>query len=941
MAALTPVASVEALIGAIEKSGLLTADALEKVRDAASKAKEPKVLARDLVKGGLLTRWQAEQLINGYHRLMVGNYKLLDQIGTSPTGRVYLAEHAQMGRRHTLKVLARRLASNAEAVKHFLDSARNACSLDHRNVSHVYDVNQDRIGHYVVMEYIDGQTLEEVIERSGRLAPNQALDYMRQAAEGLAHAHANGVVHGDLKPANLLRDFSGTIKILEIGQTGLGAKPETEDADESVETASLAAVIFQAPELRGDGEIADVACDVYSVGSVLCFLLTGKAAKDPAAASSLLQSTTGVAAEIVAFCSRLMSEDPKQRPATMDKLLLEIAALTKQLAAAAGTKATQDTAPEPASLKEPSKEKWKKAPDAAAQKPATAKEADEPPVRAVLIPDLGPAPRPPETVEPFSIKTRGRIARRVRKTDAAAVGEAAVEDGKKPLWDPIQTPLVLAGAIGGGGVLVLGLGIIVVCLLALRQSKVPEPEAPPTTQVAAIAPAESASAKESNPETPVVVDANPANDVPASETVAAATNAAPVAATTEAKAETAASAASVAEPKATTAAPAEPKIAAVEPKAAATDPKTVAAAPVESKPSAKAAAKPPAEKKAAPADPFAGFAKTVSLPELPDSPDAPATMAIAPVELGPCMADDKMKLNISLLGGDTAIRTSRQKFELQPKPDNERSWDIVLTGGAAPANVAALDVENNKLMFHWTEEGAKQSAVAKQLCNCALALGAKKQIAALREPVIGQPLVIDIEKPNTTGKWNVGNLPLAKQVFLEITKTDGFKRIRTEPKTPPNVGEPIVVATGSSEKSTPLQFNMTTSATATTIDVRVQPKVKLEGWNDARPYRRKDLVNLQQETGQPLSKLQGELRKVKDSRPPPGPQENAKEATIERLSGDIERINRLLAQLGYVLDFANTTEGQAKIHFRVYCVAGDTKIDLLKAGDDAPPAKAK
>src|SRR5262245_37186883 len=288
MAALTPVASVEALVSVIEKSGLFSSDALAKVRDAATKASEPKALARDLVKAGTLTRWQAEQLINGYHRLVIGKYKLLDQLGISPTGRVYLAEHAQMGRRHTLKVLARRLASNADAVKHFLDSARNACHLDHRNISHVYDVSQDRIGHYVVMEHVEGQDLEQLVERTGRVHLSQALDFVRQAAEGLAHAHASGVVHGDLKPANLLRDHSGTIKILEIGQAGIGARPETEDADESVETASLAAVIFQAPELRGDGEAADIAGDVYSIGSVLCFLLTGKAAKDSAAAVKLL-----------------------------------------------------------------------------------------------------------------------------------------------------------------------------------------------------------------------------------------------------------------------------------------------------------------------------------------------------------------------------------------------------------------------------------------------------------------------------------------------------------------------------------------------------------------------------------------------------------------------------------------------------------------------------
>src|SRR5947199_10705988 len=165
------------------------------------------------------------------------------------------------------------------------------------------------------MEQSEGQNLEELVERTGRVNVEQALDFVPQAAEGLAHAHANGVVDGDLKPANLLRDQSGTIKILEIGQAGTGAKPETEGADESVETASLAAVIFQAPELRGDGEAADIACDVYSIGSVLCYLLTAKAAKDAAAAVKLLEAIPGILPETMAFCRRLMADNPQERPA--------------------------------------------------------------------------------------------------------------------------------------------------------------------------------------------------------------------------------------------------------------------------------------------------------------------------------------------------------------------------------------------------------------------------------------------------------------------------------------------------------------------------------------------------------------------------------------------------------------------------------------------------
>src|SRR4051812_28656575 len=153
MAALTPVESVAALLRAIEKSNLLSAESLAKARETAAALGDPKAVARALNKDGTLTRWQSDQLVHGYHRLIVGKYKLLDQLETSPTGRIYLAEHIQMGRRHALKVLAKRLATSPDAVARFLKGAQNACGLDHKNISHVYDVSQDRLGHYVVMGF--------------------------------------------------------------------------------------------------------------------------------------------------------------------------------------------------------------------------------------------------------------------------------------------------------------------------------------------------------------------------------------------------------------------------------------------------------------------------------------------------------------------------------------------------------------------------------------------------------------------------------------------------------------------------------------------------------------------------------------------------------------------------------------------------------------------
>src|SRR4029079_7343086 len=284
-------------------------------------------------------------------------------------------------------------------------------------------------------------------------------------------------------------------------------------------------------------------------------------------------------------------------------------------------------------------------------------------------------------------------------------------------------------------------------------------------------------------------------------------------------------------------------------------------------------------------DPFAGFEKAVSMPELPDSPDAPATVALSPVALGPWAVDDKTKLTINLVGGETAIRSSaKQKFELEPNGENNRAWNFVLSGGPAPIPIAALTADDGKLLFRWTEDGIKQAAVAKQLCNCALTLGSKRPVVALRMPENGAPLVVDIEKPGASVKWNIGDLPVAKQLFLEVTRADGFKVFRQEPKGPVNVGDSVVVGTGPSEKSVPLQFKRSTSSTANAVEVRLQTSVKLEGGGEGRPYRRKDLINLQPQTTQDLTRLQRELKKSKDSRPRTEPEQAAREETIRRLS---------------------------------------------------------
>src|SRR5262249_19331443 len=150
MAAVTPTASTDDFLAAVERSGLVSAETLAKLRQAAGTTTDPKRLARDLIKDGSLTKWQATQLLHNYSALTMGRYELLDDLGASGLVRVYLVEHVQMKRRHALKVLSKRQTAQPEIVKQFLADAQQACQLEHPNLSRIYDVNQEGDRYFVV-----------------------------------------------------------------------------------------------------------------------------------------------------------------------------------------------------------------------------------------------------------------------------------------------------------------------------------------------------------------------------------------------------------------------------------------------------------------------------------------------------------------------------------------------------------------------------------------------------------------------------------------------------------------------------------------------------------------------------------------------------------------------------------------------------------------------
>lgn len=229
---------------------------------------DPKAIARQLIADDLLTRWQAAQILAGGTKLSLGKYRLLDQLASSPTGKVYLAENPQLNRRVAIKTINRRKAESPEQIKRFQEEARAVATLDHRNIVHAYDVDREGSLDMIVMEHVDGTDLQRTIKREGPLPVWVAANYTMQAALGLAHAHEREVTHGDLKPSNMLVDSQGTLKIADIGVSRLGSSENNGDAGRTV-------IGFLSPEQVRGAAGDEPSSDLYSLGCAMYFMLTG------------------------------------------------------------------------------------------------------------------------------------------------------------------------------------------------------------------------------------------------------------------------------------------------------------------------------------------------------------------------------------------------------------------------------------------------------------------------------------------------------------------------------------------------------------------------------------------------------------------------------------------------------------------------------------------
>jgi eukaryotic-like serine/threonine-protein kinase len=234
-----------------------------------------------------------------------------------------------MDRPVALKIVHRHLTDSPAAAERFRREVRTAARLNHPNIVSAYDADEAEGLHFLVMEYVEGQSLGDVLRRDGRLPVDLACDIIRQAAVGLQFAHEQGMVHRDVKPDNLMITPAGRVKILDFGlarfaRGGPGeARPEGGTNPAAPSQLTLAGTLmgtpdYMAPEQSDDSSRADVRADVYGLGCTLYQALTGQV---PFPKGTALERITFHASQTPTPVRQLREEVPEALAAVVEKMM--------------------------------------------------------------------------------------------------------------------------------------------------------------------------------------------------------------------------------------------------------------------------------------------------------------------------------------------------------------------------------------------------------------------------------------------------------------------------------------------------------------------------------------------------------------------------------------------------------------------------------------------
>jgi Tol biopolymer transport system component/predicted Ser/Thr protein kinase len=279
----------------------------------------------------------------------LGSYRIMSLLGAGGMGKVYLGKDTRLGRTVAIKILAREKVADAERKHRFMQEARAASALNHPNIVTLYDIATDSDIDFLVMEYVEGQSLHNRIPPNG-LPLQEALAYATQIADALAAAHAAGIVHRDIKPANVMVTEKGLVKVLDFGLAKLAGATEKVSPNSPTEVTRtqrgliVGTAAYMSPE-QASGKRVDTRADIFAVGVVLYEMLTGRRAfeketvlatlgavmyEEPAPLGTVVKS---MPPELIRIVDRCLRKDPERRIQTMADLKVALEELQESLKA--------------------------------------------------------------------------------------------------------------------------------------------------------------------------------------------------------------------------------------------------------------------------------------------------------------------------------------------------------------------------------------------------------------------------------------------------------------------------------------------------------------------------------------------------------------------------------------------------------------------------------
>ena len=273
----------------------------------------------------------------------IGKYKLISELGRGFSSVVFRAHHRMLGIDVALKVLLRK-DQDAELLSQSYREANLLAQLNHPNITRVLDFDEHGDWYFLVLEYVDGSDVRDLIHRAGKVDQGTLVGLIQQTCEGLKYAQQLGVIHCDIKPANLLLTADGKVKVADLGLAKISGQGQVKTKYKSDTNAAGGTPLYIAPEMvTGGFTAADHRSDIYSLGVTMYHALAGVPpfthdnpyevvrmhVQDPA--PSLLTHCTGLDSSLVALVTCMLAKDPLERPQSYDEILADLKIIAESI----------------------------------------------------------------------------------------------------------------------------------------------------------------------------------------------------------------------------------------------------------------------------------------------------------------------------------------------------------------------------------------------------------------------------------------------------------------------------------------------------------------------------------------------------------------------------------------------------------------------------------